>query len=234
MKKYLPASYLATLTMLLCLGRFVAAQNVWDKPFTQWTKSEVEKIFTDSPWAKTQEERVGGIGSEPLSYKVTVRLRSALPIRQALVRYNQINSRYEKLSDAEKAAFDAKTKGLLECPACANNYVVTLNSPITRGPGDDVVARLKNESLTSLKPYVYIANEKGERRELVHFVAPKVMGDEAVLFFPRLDEKGNPLISAGNKRLIISLESRLFENNFPLNKMEFDVSKLIFKGELAF
>jgi hypothetical protein len=234
MKKSLPVSYIAALALLLCAGRSVAAQNVWDKPFMQWSKSEVEKIFTDSPWAKAQEERVGGVGSAPVTEKVIVRLRSALPIRQALVRYNQINSKYEKMSEAEKAAFDAKTKGLLDCPACADNYVITLNSPITRGPGDDMIARMKNETLTSLKSYVYIANEKGERRELVHFVAPKVMGDEAVLFFPRLDDKGNPLISTGNKKLIIFFDTKIFERNFPLTKMEFDISRLMYKGELAF
>ena len=231
------AAAAATFILSVCLCGSAPAQNIWEKPFTQWTKSDVEKILTNSPWAKTEEERWGGVGMSPFSYKVIVRLRSALPVRQALVRLNQLNAKYDKMSEAEKAAFDAKTKGLLECPACANNYVISMNSPITRGPGDDRVGRLKDESLSSLKQYVYIANEKGERRELVHFVPPKVLGDEAVFFFPRLDDKGRPLLTLDSKKLIFYIEPRVFERNkgvFIFEKIEFDVSKLLLNGEVAF
>ena len=43
------------------------------------------------------------------------------PIRQALVRLKQIGARFDKMSGAERAEFDTRMKGLLECPACVDN-----------------------------------------------------------------------------------------------------------------
>jgi len=214
----------------------IFAQDIWEKPFTQWTKTDVEKIVNNSPWARTEEERVTvGYGNPPISYKVIVRLRSALPIRHALVRSNQLNAKYDQMSVEERVSFDAKTKGLLDCPACANNYVISMNSPITRGPGDDVVGVLKDATLPQLKPYIYLANDKGERRELIHFATPKVIGDEAMFFFPRLDGKGQPLITNANKEFSLYIDPKLFDNRqLPFTRLKFNVSRLLLNGEVAF
>lgn len=65
----------------------------------------------------------GGYGNNtPTPDKVyVVRLRSALPIRQAILRLRQIKEKYDSMSDAKKAEFDEKNKALVECPACDEN-----------------------------------------------------------------------------------------------------------------
>src|SRR5262249_49486705 len=138
----------------------------------------------------------------------TVRLRSALPMRQALSRLKQLQAD-TKTSAKERATFDAQVKGLVECPACANNYIVTLSSRSTSSPGADAVyATFKGAQFADLQRFVYIANETGESRPLVHFVPPKVPGDEAIFFFPRLDDNGKPLLTNDNRQLLIK-----FANN---------------------
>jgi len=63
---------------------------VWDdKPFTQWSEKDVEKILTDSPWAGkaslTHEKAGADLGPVP-DWKVIVSVRSATPVRQAMAR----------------------------------------------------------------------------------------------------------------------------------------------------
>ena len=68
----------------------LSAAAVWEeKPFTQWSAKDVEKILTDSPWAgkaSLTHERIGAdLGPVP-DWKVIISVRSATPLRQALAR----------------------------------------------------------------------------------------------------------------------------------------------------
>ena len=236
----------------------IDAQESWTKkPFTQWSESEAQSVLNDSPWAARQELRVkfakerqvaagsySGVSSAtaaqsqtevtsqvPVDFIFTLRLRSALPVRQALFRLRQLRSDV-KMSEKDRASYDAQTKGLLECPACADNYVVTLSSKSTTNPGADAVYTVfKGARPADLQRYVYIANERGDRRQLVHFVPPKTPGDEAIFFFPRLDEKGAPLLAPENKALLINLSDNQVNSvsNFKIN-----VSKLVQNGKIEF
>ena len=81
-----------TKAAVICLVTMVAvsAASVWDeKPFTQWSDKDVEKILTESPWAGkasiTHEKAGADLGPVP-DWKLIVSVRSAGPIRQALAR----------------------------------------------------------------------------------------------------------------------------------------------------
>lgn len=67
-----------------------AAAGVWEsKPFTDWTDKETQAVLSDSPWAgkgSLTNVRSGGSFSPVPDWKVTVTWRTALPIRQALLR----------------------------------------------------------------------------------------------------------------------------------------------------
>src|SRR5258708_18844690 len=81
------------------------------KPFKQWTKAEAEAVLNNSPWAKQQEVRIkfdketqtaagsysgvsGAAAAQsktevtsqgPVAFIFTLRLRSAVPLRQAVI-----------------------------------------------------------------------------------------------------------------------------------------------------
>src|SRR5258708_22134457 len=212
------------------------AQSVWtDKPFTQWSRSDAESVLNDSPWSSHQEVRMqfekekqtaagsysgvsaaSAAGSQmevtsdlPVDFVFTLRLRSALPVRQALVRLKQLEADSKNLKQRDAEPFDAQIKGLLECPACAGNYVVTLSSKSRNRPGADAVyGTFKGGRLSDLQRFVFIANDRGERRQLVHFVAPRAPGDDAIFFFPRLDEKGTPLLFPKSMALLINRSAK--------------------------
>lgn len=248
----------AVLVMGVLLGVVFAQSELPNKPFPEWSKSEAEAVINNSPWAKQQELRIkfdketqkaagsysgvsGAAAAQsqmevtsqmPVDFVFTLRLRSALPVRQALVRLKAIETNVEKLTAQQRVAYDALMKGLLECPACAANYVVTLSSKSKNNPGADAVfATFKGGRLADLQRYVYIANERGERRSLVHFVPPKAPGEEAVFFFPRLDEKGAPLLTLDNKDLLINLTDNLANS---ITNFKIDVTKLVLNGKVEF
>jgi hypothetical protein len=243
-------------------GNYLLQSPPQGKPFDQWTKEEARKIVNNSPWSATQEVRIVYAGESrpvagggpapgpgtsgrteqnsissagaqaPVDFQFTLRLRSAMPVRQALVRLRQLDAKYDKMSDKDRAAFDAKTKGLLDCPPCADNYVLTLSSKSDQSPGADAVyAVFKGGRLDDLQRYVYLANDRGEQRSLVHFVPPKLPGDEAIFFFPRLEENGVPLLTPDSKKLIFKLTNN--DINI-VTSFQIDVPKLIVNGKVEF
>jgi hypothetical protein len=237
-------------------GFVLAQQTLPEKPYQQWTKAEVNKILTDSLWAKTQAirlQRRGQVRSiagqtesetfsrkgeltsaeDPLDYRFTLRLHSSGIIRQALVRQEQLKWDYDKRSAAEQKAFDAQAKQvLLDCSVCADNYVVSVGFSSSNSSGNDMVYRwFGATTLPAIKGYIYLANERGERRDLAAYIPPKAAGDDVFFIFPRLDEKGQPLFTATDKKLIF----RMSDNNArSITNFNLDISKLIFDGKVQF
>lgn len=232
------------------------------KPFEKWSKKEAEQILEASPWAAKQELRLryadaarriagGTVSSEaqgglednastkanlggaqaPVDFQFTLRLRSAVIVRQALARLKQLETNYD-MSEKDRAAFDAKLKGLLGCPACEQNYVLTLSAKSKERPGaDPIFTAFKGGRLADLQRYIFIANGRGERRDLIHFVPPKAPGEEAVFYFPRFNEKGEPLLTSADTLLIANFTN----NDVNMNtNFRIDVSKLVVNGQVDF
>lgn len=114
-----------------------AAQEFWQtKNFSDWSKAETEKMLHDSPWAQqvtlsqvvmtgfsTGIKGVTGVGnpaavseaqhSELPRLTYTAQLRSAMPLRQAIVRQRQFAEDYDGKPPDQRAALDAKTNAYL-------------------------------------------------------------------------------------------------------------------------
>jgi hypothetical protein len=233
---------ISLVALVFTLGLLSLAQNASSiKTYQQWAISDVEKLLNDSPWAKTKSKgaAVGfdnpiiPSGQIPLPEYVTLRLHSALPIRQAIIRLRQIQAKYDKMSNANKSAFDAKQRGLIECTYCANNYVITLGAPIGKRKGHSAV--LRSIPLETLKHQVRLTNESGEKRGLVGFATPRSQDEDTVLYFSRFNEKGEPLVTAANKKVILSLDPEIFwVMPVTIMRFEFDVSQMIKDGEVIF
>ncbi len=195
------AKFLRPVLVLLVLSSGTSAQDFWvEKSYKHWTKQEIIKIISDSPWAQVCEVEADTTKSGGPVPSVTVRLRSAVSIRRALVRIRQLEENYDKMNDQERAKFDEKLRGILECPACQENYVITISPPISNRSLRSGVYGLKSASLRLLQGKVYLLNDTSDRRELVSFVAPKSDADEAVFFFPRFDSEGNAFLTNKNQK----------------------------------
>lgn len=229
----------------------VAQKALPKKPFEQWGRAEITKILFNSPWGMMDVDQLTGrdqpTGSQ---YQIEVRLYSALPVRQALVRRMQLNIAYNELTAAQKTSFDAEVDGLLNCQPCSDYYIVTLASghpdplqrvtssdpvPANRGPARvvDVIEILKRVSEDELLKQVWLTNDKGERRNAEKLTFTK--RNEVVFLFPRLNDQGQPLITAANKKFYFELDEKLFRKEVrPLRRISFEVAPLLKNQEVVF
>jgi hypothetical protein len=235
--------------LILVLVVNATAQNAWSKKYTEWSQREVSRILDDSPWSRTdiKAERGRYRPDSPdyppeLTFMVQIRLYSALTVRQALVRRMQLTIPYAELTVAQRANFDAEVDGLLKCPLCSEHYIVTLRSSkedrlslVTRGSSVaiDAVAMLKRLPEDELLLHVSLLNDKGDRRNATRVVfTPR---NEVVFLFRRLDDQGNPLITATNKKFYVDFDEYFSKKaEGVLKKFTFDVKPLVHDDEVVF
>lgn len=250
--------------IVVTIPTFVFSQKLPEKPLNQWGKEETLRIWTDSAWAKPYQSNQGSAnaaagqirreqgqsassgGSDPRSVArdfgpppVTLRLHSAKPIRQALVRMQQIDAGYDKMSDADKAAFDRSKEGLLKCAICTDYYVVTLMKAPDASKSTVEEGIFQGMTLAELKGNIKLMNEKGEYRDLVEFNPPKSARDQTVFYFKRTDESGKPLFTKDSKEVKFVFSPAFLDskNRFayllPMT-FEFKASKMVVGDELIF
>lgn len=247
---------------VFCLSVAAFSQKILEKPYQTWSKEEAMKVISNPPWsdqyqssrglaAVSQEQqsreqadtRLGGSerGSSSRNLApppVVIRLHSALPVRQAIVRLQQLQAGYDKMNAEQRAKFDESVKKFLDCATCQNYYIVTLTKFKDNSPGavdDGIFQTLKPEDL---KGKVWLVNDKNERRELAQFIPPKGAGESAIFYFKRTDEKGNPLLTPENKQLKFLFANELLDNNaysglIP-RSFDFKVSKLVINDKVEF
>ena len=242
----------------------VCSQKTIERPYNKWGKDDAIKILTESPWAKTYQSPAGSAnaaatqiareqsqsansgGSDPRSVSrnfgpppVVMRLHSALPIRQALVRLQQIDAGYDKLNDTDKAAFDAGRKKFLDCSICKDYYVVGLIK-FTDSSGQSIEEGVfQGMTFEDLKGKVKLVNDKGEERELVQFNAPQTFRDQAVFYFKRTNDAGTPLVTSASKEVKFLFDNSFLgtQNRFAYlvpRTFEFKVSKMTVGDALVF
>jgi hypothetical protein len=239
-----PVKQASLCLVLLLVAAPAAAQEFWaKKPYQQWSRKESLEILTDSPWAQTEDLlKEGSAYGDSLQARLrvqndpfpsllatSVRLRSALPVRQAFVRQRQLGIKYDKLGGADRAKFDAEVAEFLECPPCAKYYIVTVDSAFLNSRNKTFPAEY---SLDKLRSNAYLANDSGQWRECAHV---RRETQEILFFFRREGDDGKPLITSDNKTFAFTMTGVLSDGKLSSESYwEFKVSKLTHKGEIIF
>lgn len=255
------------LFLVVCLCFFtnaVFAQKVSEKPFQKWSKAEATKLLTDSPWVQTYQssagiaaasqeqirreqadqrlyrDTYGGSSTRAMApVPVVMRLHSGLPVRQAIVRLRQIQANYDKMDETQRTEFDKATAGMLNCAICQKFYVITMTRFLDSSKQSVEEGVFQRMGLEQLKGNMWLLNEKGERRELVQFNPPKNASDMTVLYFARLDDKGNAFLTAESKKFQFVFDGAFLNSANPYaswlpRHLEFDVSKLMVGDKIEF
>lgn len=216
----------------------------WVKqPYETWSRKDCETLLNDSPWAKTysigrvyiqlmeEQAKVPGRDQTPqISY--VVRLLSAAPIRQALVRRTQLDPQYKALTAEQKKAFDERNKNFVES-SYADRVVVQIEYRSTPLALRSELATLwQTQSEGGLKQEIFLISPRGRIPPARIFVAPG--GGDIQLMFPRVVE-GRPILEPTDKRLgleflhptvgVLTAE-RVF--------VEFKVKNLVLNNELLY
>jgi len=190
-------------TLVVLIGLVVAtarAEDFWEKPHDSWAQSDVLKMLEDSPWSgkvTITDERAGlgdadTAGETELAHSYTVRLFTALPVRQAYVRMFQLMNRYDAMAPAEKAEFDGNfAPALREFP---DEVIVNLDFETNdRQTALEVDRRLKQSTAAQLRQSAYLVSDRLGRIELTDYFPPAPDGTGAKFVYPRIVD-GQPIV----------------------------------------
>lgn len=196
------------------------------KPWTEWNKNEVEKILNNSPWGQTQVEtdtsemfftpttqtgggdsasrREQGATNQATTIHFRIRWLSAKPIREALVRQEQLTS--GKISDQLRFFADGQSYTRIV-------IAVTFEASDQRF-GGKVMEAFRSANMGVLKNNTYLELKDGRRVFLQQYVPPQenILG-AALFVFPRGAE-GRPLLTGDTFSVRFHSE---YENNTALD-----------------
>jgi hypothetical protein len=203
----------------------VHASDFWaGKNWKEWSKGECEALLAESPWAHIW--RGGGPQGDQLAY--AVQLRSALPVREAIVRQLQIDQKYDHMTGAQRTAFDTRAEQIL---SRAYDDVILVHVDFSKGIAARYLQGVINSFHTDADTFsASIATEDGNR------VAPirvDIKTDYSFdLIFPRA-KNGMPEIKEGQRHFSVQFQSPQFTNpnqsiTVPnkLIAVEFDLGKM--------
>jgi hypothetical protein len=237
--------------VLLCsslVSARIAQNQKAEKPWSEWTQKEAEKVLSSSPWAQeqvdtdtsemffspTNDPRVSGrvtsntgqrtesgARNQAVNVKFVVRFFSARPVRQALVRLMELKNKPEPDMIERMHAFaNVKSTESIIVTVIAESTDQRYLGPAMQAMGSAITANLKNET--------YLERD-GKRHFLHEYVPPGSDGFGARFIFLR-NVGDQPFIN-GN-----SGEVRFFTkypNGMKVDR-RFKVSDMIYEGQLEY
>lgn len=242
------------LVMLLLVAQLCFGQKAWEKkPYEKWSAKDVEKLMSDSPWAKTvilgaANLHLIGSGSGTPSYRTKtqtnalgssdeisheaapqisyqVQLRSAIPIRQAVARKLQIDNNYDAMPGERRAMVDAKINEYLQQNV---DQVIVIQVAYTSNVPtyiSDVRRFWTSQTNDLLKGSMYL-NAGGKRLEPTGYVAGEGLFQ---LTFQRptdLTASSNLSLEFNNPKFGMISEQKVF--------VQFTPRDMAFNGSLTF
>jgi len=239
--KSVPKALLGLLAFVLVVGA-TAAQK--EKPWTEWTKKDAQKILDDSAWGQTQIETdtsemtwstatrpITGPGAlnQATSVSYFIRFVSAKPIRQAYARLAELDSANtpQQLKAARDFVDDARFEQIVSVSVDCTTKDGRFYGPAFQAFNSAITNTLRNNTYLELKG--------GKRIFLQEYQPPTAGGIGAIFNFPRL-ENGKPLLDAKSGEIrFYSLFPNKMTDGRPLElNMRFKVDKMMYGGVLEY
>lgn len=222
------------------------------KPWTSWSRKEVEKTLNDSAWAQTQSEtdttsmtysptvtpttaarredsRISdaskvesGATNAPMTIKYRIRFLSAKPVREAFAR--MVLLAQQKTDEA----FTSQLQSFIDRDF--SDYIVvavTIEGTDRRYLGPAAEA-FNGATLETLKKNVYLERKDGKRLELMEYRAPSADGMGAKFIFPRATD-GQPFLSGDDTvRFAAEMSEKVKLNT------KYKLGDMIYEGKLEY
>jgi len=220
-----------------------------DKPWTEWSKEEVQKLLESSPWAQVQNDTdvsqqffsptsdprlttnpnstgsvnlAQGATNQSINTKFIVRLFSARPIRQALIRQLVLKQKPPDEAFAKMRQF-AEVKS-------ENSIIVTVTfESADQRYGNKVMQALNSAITSTLKNNTYLQRNDGKQLFLEEYIPPGKDGFGARFIFLRYpDEK--PFVDAKTTELRFFTQ---LSNDMKVDR-RFKIADMMYHGELEY
>jgi hypothetical protein len=218
------------------------------KDWTQWNIDDCNAVLKSSPWGERPNSAGESSTSGPMvssSAETIVQLRSALPIRQALLRKLQLDESYSRMNPEKKQAFDQAHAHDLDPPDRILIYIE--NGASTTLPPAGSGSLISPTSASTARQAALLRSDN----DLVLPIAVTMLkksdeyGNYIQYSFPR-SLAGKPVYSANDPRLVIELGAPLsldkkignFDQPLPFQdsrmRIRFKFEDLIYKGKLEY
>jgi hypothetical protein len=220
------------------------------KDWTQWTMQDCTLVATRSPWSQYYSKSNGRFDN------TTVKLRSALPVRLAGLRVQQLEKHYENMNSAKKQEFDQQHAGDAapsdDAPILLDvfqyQYLDYSNSS-TNGspypsssvsgvpPGRQLALRLPGGSLVMPTEIAKIkAGDPLAKNEYL-YTFPRMVNDEPA--FSGTDGEiifvfGGPIPEADKQGKVAPPNAADFQGVAGATGYRFKISDLMYKGKLEY
>jgi hypothetical protein len=203
------------LLALLTLATLTAsATDFWlTKDWHQWSKDECTTILNDSPWTRTQDA-------------YTVQLRSALPIREAIVRQLEIVQGYDQKSPDQRKAFDSAAGTILN-----TSYDKTILVRLSFSKDAPALGPTHPRELQ-----VMLVTEDGQQINPTQIDIHPITAYAVDFYFPRLKD-GGPAIKPAQKQFSFQFQAPSYVDANHVTiitkqiTINFDLTKMLVDGK---
>lgn len=232
---------------LACLAGSQGGEFWEKKEFQQWSERECRKLLEDSPWGKNYTlsqtlieplgtSSIAGAGdrareSRPeISYQAD--FRSALPIRQALVRLEQIRVKYDQFQPAQKQAADQRARDFLTVGFPDTVVLRVAYSSNVQSDDRDLARYWQSQTTDTLKNFVFL--NAAEKVPLLRYSVTQGAGREFQVVFPR-EYHGRPLLGPNDKTLQLEFPHPAIRGQAgSLVLIAFRVEKMLIQGKVIY
>ncbi|MDX6289297.1 MAG: hypothetical protein QOH42_1096 [Blastocatellia bacterium] len=238
--------FMSALILLLALTAATAQKT--EKPWTEWSKKDADKILSNSPWAQTQTDTdtsqmffsptsdprtmgassndssraAQGATNQSVNVSFHARFLSARPVRQAFVRIMELQQKPDpKLIEKLHRFAEVKWE---------NSIIVAVTFESTDQRYLGTVMQAFNSAATgTLKNDTYLERSDGKRLFLEEYVPPSKDGFGARFIFLR-EMNGQPFITKDTGEVRFYTQ---FSNSIKVDR-RFKIADMMYQGELEY
>jgi len=220
------------------------------KDWKQWTEEDTKKLLENSPWARPYNigrsvvsaalpsrsgaAQRGAAGEDVEEIYYYVQLRSALPVREALVRQEQLKHKYDKMMPDEKQKFDAENEELLGHDYDKEILVHVVYGSNIRDYEMSLATYWQGIPEGTLPLNVFLITPRGDHVGPVRYVSPKNGEHEFELVFPR-SFNGEPTIREGDKWFRFEFpHPQIADLPQERGLVDFHTDQMMYNGRLAY
>jgi hypothetical protein len=227
------------LCAFLSFAAALSAKDFWEEPFDKWSREQVMRMLSDSPWAQSEtftgtvDAKDAGLrGEKELYWRFTIRFFSALPVREAYVRMARLMNNYDQMSAEQRQELDKRFQRALSLDV-TDRVIVSIDYD-SNNPDAMREYRQMFEQLTAdrLKQSVYLITRRLGRVELREYFPPSADGTGAKFVFPRT-VNGQPVFMPEDKEIRFDFELPRPTSNFHIS-LPFKSAKMAYQGQLSY
>jgi len=174
----------------------------------------------------------GGETTEDVNYVIF--LESAPPIREALVRQQQIEQHYDQMNGDQKKQFDAKVASFLEKPWDTLIWVHIEYFSGLQAFSRQLAEYWQNRPADPPPNDLYLVNEHGDKIFPVQFSSTKEGGMHMDIAFPRM-VNDEPVVHSGDKVIrLVFTSPKINDITESHENAEFKLDKMMVGGKVLY